>query len=177
MPSTLALGAVSLSEIVSLAPVVLRFHSSLASDAASVSTSMPLTRKWPLVVYDRGAHAGLVGGHAVEAARAAGDVGALGDDGGALDLDDRVVDARGVLDRDVELRGGGRALVVGGADADRRRALLRERRRGERIGAGRGLVGAVAVEVERVVHDGAVGVGGARAEQERRARHRGLASG
>ena len=79
---------------------------------------MPLTRKWPLVVYDRGAHAGLVGGHAVEAARAAGDVGALGDDGGALDLDDRVLDARGVLDGDVELGRGGRALVVGGADAD-----------------------------------------------------------
>ena len=50
VPSTLALGAVSLSEIVSLAPLVLRFHSSLASEAASVSTSMPLTRKWPLVV-------------------------------------------------------------------------------------------------------------------------------
>ncbi len=50
VPSTWALGATSLSEIVSLLPVCLRFHSSVASEAASVSTSRPLTRKWPLVV-------------------------------------------------------------------------------------------------------------------------------
>ena len=50
VPSTLRLGPTSLSEIVSLSPACLRFHSSIASEAASVSTSRPLTRKCPLVV-------------------------------------------------------------------------------------------------------------------------------
>ncbi len=50
VPSTLTLGPVSLSQTVSLAPPVLRFHSSFASEFASVSSSRPLTRKCPVVV-------------------------------------------------------------------------------------------------------------------------------
>ena len=50
VPSTLTLGPVSLSQTVSLAPPVLRFHSSFASELASVSSSRPLTRKCPVVV-------------------------------------------------------------------------------------------------------------------------------